>query len=483
MTSPTDTETVTAAQTPTLTIAKTASVPGGTADVAGELISYTVTVTNTGNVTLTNVGVTDPAASNFTCSPAVPAATLAPNGTISCTGDHTVTAAELNAGAPIVNVATATSNQTDPQTASTTTTVVKPDDKTPKSSTASYRTASTASSPRALIVAGCSAVCLAAAAPAQDHQPMKFTANGDENNYTMNFATSLSLMQSAARAQQMSKLNGLKGDAAALGLGALSDDLPPPLGLDVWVEGHVKHFSDRGDTSGDFSVFYLGADYVFNPNVLIGALVQVDWMNEKSDTLNYQIGGHGWMVGPYATFKLGQNVYFDARAAWGKSENRVSPFQTYTDTFETDRWLGTATLTGTWNHGNWRITPSASLGYAKETSEAYVDTNNVLVPSQTAELGRVTFGPEIGYRGRTSDGTIYEPHISLNGIWDFKREGDIKIDGIDVGATEFRARLEGGIIVTAPSGYSFRATANADGLGSDGLTSYGGEVWFNIPLH
>src|SRR6185436_8576954 len=45
---------------PSLNITKDASVPGGTADVAGEVISYTITVANTGNQTLTGVTVTDP---------------------------------------------------------------------------------------------------------------------------------------------------------------------------------------------------------------------------------------------------------------------------------------------------------------------------------------------------------------------------------------------------------------------------------------
>ena len=45
---------------PSLNITKDASVPGGTVDVAGEVISYTITVANTGNQTLTGVTVTDP---------------------------------------------------------------------------------------------------------------------------------------------------------------------------------------------------------------------------------------------------------------------------------------------------------------------------------------------------------------------------------------------------------------------------------------
>ena len=61
-------------------------------------------VTNTGNVTLTAVGVTDPlpGLSAVTC----PVATLAPAASTTCTATYTVTQADLDAGS-IVNTATA----------------------------------------------------------------------------------------------------------------------------------------------------------------------------------------------------------------------------------------------------------------------------------------------------------------------------------------------------------------------------------------
>jgi len=51
--------------TPAMTVHKTATVAGGTADHAGEVISYDVTVANVGDVDLTAITVTDPSVSNL----------------------------------------------------------------------------------------------------------------------------------------------------------------------------------------------------------------------------------------------------------------------------------------------------------------------------------------------------------------------------------------------------------------------------------
>jgi uncharacterized repeat protein (TIGR01451 family) len=106
---------VTGQQNPSLTLDKTSTTTLITA--AGQVVPYSYVITNTGNVTLTGVTLTGDkvAPASITCNPAQPA-TLAPNATMTCTGSHTVTQAEFDAGGNLVNIATADSDQTSPVT-------------------------------------------------------------------------------------------------------------------------------------------------------------------------------------------------------------------------------------------------------------------------------------------------------------------------------------------------------------------------------
>ncbi|NBR88253.1 MAG: hypothetical protein EBT61_22695, partial [Verrucomicrobia bacterium] len=104
-------------QIKTLHIEKDMTVPGGIANVVGEVISYTMAVTNTGNAAIAGVEVSDAFAPNV--SPVLKAGGFNTGDTDSdglldvsetwqYTASHTVTQAELDAGTTIVNVAMVT---------------------------------------------------------------------------------------------------------------------------------------------------------------------------------------------------------------------------------------------------------------------------------------------------------------------------------------------------------------------------------------
>ena len=100
-TSDTATATVSPVQDPAISLVKTANPPDFS--TAGTVITYRYELTNSGNVTLTSVGVTDlmVGLSTITC----PSSTLAPAASETCTATYTTTNADVQAG-HITNTAT-----------------------------------------------------------------------------------------------------------------------------------------------------------------------------------------------------------------------------------------------------------------------------------------------------------------------------------------------------------------------------------------
>jgi uncharacterized repeat protein (TIGR01451 family) len=87
-------------ENPDMSIVKSVvSVTGGSADTAGDIITYSVLVTNTGDTPLTNVEVGDPIFEGYNqatdCTVALPAG-LAPAASVTCTGTYTLTQADLD---------------------------------------------------------------------------------------------------------------------------------------------------------------------------------------------------------------------------------------------------------------------------------------------------------------------------------------------------------------------------------------------------
>ncbi|MBK8492610.1 MAG: HYR domain-containing protein [Saprospirales bacterium] len=103
------------ASTPKLQVLKTDALDLGGDGICnvGDVIYYTITVTNTGNVPISNITLSDPNASGLSCTPVTPI-TLAPGASATCTASHTITQSDINAGF-YSNSATATGLDPDNQ--------------------------------------------------------------------------------------------------------------------------------------------------------------------------------------------------------------------------------------------------------------------------------------------------------------------------------------------------------------------------------
>lgn len=298
------------------------------------------------------------------------------------------------------------------------------------------------------------------------------------------FSQSLSqLRRQAAEAQMARERMSLgAGDAGAL---PLAYEIASP--WDIWVEGRYSAFDDDTaglDRKGHVGVLYLGGDYRVTPNMIVGVLVQLDRAKDSSDVYTSKVTGNGWLAGPYMSARIDDNVYFDLRAAWGRSSNSITHANTETSgDFDTTRWLVKGTLAGNWVLDHWRITPSAELAYAEESADAFTNSAGTFIAGQDVSLGRLQFGPEIGYRFAHSADTFIEPFAAIKGVWDFDNPNAAIIDGYVVGPGEFWGRLQGGLNVATSSGGQVRSLASWDGLGTGGYNGYTLQGTLNIPLN
>ncbi len=255
--------------------------------------------------------------------------------------------------------------------------------------------------------------------------------------------------------------------------------------LDVWVEGRYAsyRYDNQARSEGDFGVVYLGVDYLVSDKVLIGALGQVDWTSETTPIVGEDVDGNGWMAGPYLSAQLDQNLYFDARAAWGRSSNTLS-IEGFTgdDDFDTSRWLLQGALTGNRQFGAWRLTPTAIVSYIEEHQDAYTSGTGAFISEQTVALGRVSFEPELAWRRVTQAGVVIEPHVRLAGLWDFESPNGLSIPGWTVTTDDVRMRAEAGLYVGFQNGFGLRAAGGYDGIGAENYHAYSARLWLDVPF-
>ena len=281
------------------------------------------------------------------------------------------------------------------------------------------------------------------------------------------FATSLDQVTRAADHLQV--MQGDVGGLTATGMTATHERRR----FDVWFEASFNKFNGSAGSGGDFAIAYLGADYLVSPDLLFGALLQYDRLSSNSASENSMIEGKGWMAGPYVTARLQNNLYLDARLAWGKSSNDIRPPDAdYTDSFTSTRRLANISLSGEFTQGRWTIRPNASLSYLADKQGAYTNSFGDTIPSQTVSSGQLRIGPNVSTQFLGDNGWLYEPSVTLDAIYSHAGTSG----GLDTTPSPqdgWRARLEAGLGMTLSEDAKLSLTGNYDGIGQSGFEAWG----------
>ena len=314
-------------------------------------------------------------------------------------------------------------------------------------------------------------------------RPGAFAANVDGGRYNLSMSASLSGMRNSAKADEP--------DAP----GVRSWEREPDDRLDVWMSAEMSGVSD--DRAGeraesDFGVFQIGADWALSDDMLVGAMLQYDWMDEEAREVFVEAGavagavvsGEGWMAGPYMVWRFADGITFDGMALYGTSSNTVNPLGLYEDAFDTDRWMLRANLTGEYSDGGpWTLRPQATLTHFEESQGAYIDTLGIAIPGQSITLGRFAAGPEVIWRHSRVNGGHFELSTRMRAVWDYHPAELLGDAGqLTGGESDLRADGRFGAGAVFANGAMLGLEISVAGIGDGDFEANSARINFRFPL-
>ncbi|WMT92720.1 cadherin-like beta sandwich domain-containing protein [Pelagibacterium sp. H642] len=225
------------------------------------------------------------------------------------------------------------------------------------------------------------------------------TPNG--NGFELSFATSTAQINTAIN--------------AADGLAHIE---PDP--FNIWIDGKVLAFNREDDTHrwGTFALLSVGADYLLNDKALVGLSFNYDRMRDPMGNDTF-LSGSGWHVGPYASFEIGDGVFWDTNLLVGGSSNTIDT-EFWDGAFDTSRLLLDSSISGVWQLDELTtLTPRLRAVYINETVHNYEVENGLgaIIGSGgfTIEQFRASFGAELARSFALEGGTVFTPWLGLTG--------------------------------------------------------------------
>lgn len=295
-----------------------------------------------------------------------------------------------------------------------------------------------------------------------------FNANGTENNLTASYAASVILDPAS---QSISDSFDAVDKASRVGM------------IELWTQIYGAN-TDAGNANSKLWVGYVGAHTFLTQDMLIGALVQVDYAQEANKVAGSNAHGTGWMFGPYIAGKItGQDVFYEARFSVGGSNNKISPTGAYTDTYKTGRWMASGKLSGAYDLGDVTFSPNIGVSYFSETQSAYTDSLSNAIPQQTVTSGEIAFGPEISKTIALENGASFIPKAGLSVIYTYNATSTNAAQTFAVDKGDLRAKLDVGFAFITSDGLTISSTVFYDGVGINNFNVWGGEVKLVVPLN
>jgi hypothetical protein len=269
--------------------------------------------------------------------------------------------------------------------------------------------------------------------------------------------------------------------AAAANPGAKSE----PSILDFWLEGRVQPYETADiagvPAEGNLGVMYVGSKYMVGPDIMIGALAQVDRADETASRASTEVSAGGWMAGPYASVRFGPGVIFDGRMAWGETESGVSGLTVDSETM--DRRMMRGTLRGTRQIGAWTLAPSVGVSYLEDTPQTHTSATSEEPQSLTPSAqGRIDVMPELKRRFDVDSETFIEPRAAVGGFLSFDDFSKLNPAAVTA-APDLHMKAEAGVAVGVKDGMNLEAKGGVESGGEAQPDNWMGRFQLNVPLN
>ena len=244
----------------------------------------------------------------------------------------------------------------------------------------------------------------------------------------------------------------------------------------IWAE--VKgSWSEYDGQDSSYALGAFGAHRAFGPDLIVGALVELDHMSSQDG--DAKVDGNGWMAGPYIVTRLSeQRLYFEGKLLWGQSSNTVSPFGTYEDDFDTERLLAQVRMTGDMAFGKTTLSPFADIAYAEDRQKSYADSLGNMIPNQNAELTQAALGFDVLHTVMLNQAAV-DLKAGISGIWS-EVGGTAVAKSVIPSSQGWRGKTTLGLDYRTSNRGTVTASAFYDGLGQSYYESFGLDLGYNL---
>lgn len=223
----------------------------------------------------------------------------------------------------------------------------------------------------------------------------------------------------------------------------------------------------------------IGHHFKISPTLLVGGMLEFDYLSQQDEQST--IDGHGWLAGPYAVGRLPDHPLFvEGRLLYGQTSNDISPLGTYTDSFETERFLAQLKISGEVGFEQTVVIPSVNLSYTSDDQEAYVDARGNAIPEQGLELLQGELGVDVRHQlDLPTESASLELIGGLSLIGSSTR-GTGNAARVVPEYEGGRAKVTMGANYILPNGGDFLLSAYYDGIGVPDYESHGLQLGFKL---